>query len=76
MKQNVNDRVSNSKKPKNLDELEERITNFLTNIPENMLRSAVVNVPAWQRKCADGAGAYLEVVHKNSLNTFIFSLLH
>jgi hypothetical protein len=32
-------------KPRNLEEVEERISSVLTSIPGNILRSAVVNVP-------------------------------
>jgi hypothetical protein len=48
-------------KPRSMDELEERITNVPTNISENMLQSAVVNVPVRLRKCADSTGAYVEI---------------
>jgi hypothetical protein len=48
-------------KPRNLEELEERITYVLTNIRGNMMQSAVMNMPVQLRKCADNAGAHVEI---------------
>jgi hypothetical protein len=44
-----------------LAELEEGITNVLTNIPGNMLRSAVANMTDRSRKCANNVGVYAEI---------------
>jgi hypothetical protein len=48
------------RKPRNLEQLEEIITNVLSNISEHMLQSAVANVPGRLRKCGENAGAHVE----------------
>jgi hypothetical protein len=57
-------------KPRNLEELEEKTTSVLTNIPWKMW-SAITKMPVQIRKCADSAGVRAEmlcVAHKTLLN--------
>lgn len=65
---------------RNLKELENRMVIVLTNIPRNILKSALGNVRFGLKKCAGNAGIYDEIssdVHKILANNLIlFSLVH
>lgn len=47
--------------PRNLDELENRVREVLTNIPAHMLQAAVADVPRRLEKCAANTGVHVEL---------------
>ena len=47
-------------KPCTMEQLEDRIWNFITNVPHDFLPKAVDAIPGRLRKLVDAAGAYIE----------------
>jgi hypothetical protein len=43
-----------------MEQLEDRITNVITNVPHDILQKTVDSIPGRLRKVVDAAGAYIE----------------
>jgi len=48
------------KKPRTIEQLEDRIQNVITNVPHDFLQKTVDSIPGRLRKLVDATGAYIE----------------